>query len=157
MIVTYSITAGLSCSGYGWTEWKRGWVHKVSGLYNQNPDHLNIMQINRILKSSSKNHWMSGRWEPRRLYLVRAFKAMQGDLAMFVCDLLSMMTDVVWKPPWSPGCMFQLRPLGKELYAGAIDACGGKVLANILPLVRKQLSMFVYVPEQTTVMGCSYS
>jgi hypothetical protein len=30
---------------------------------------------------------------------------------------------------------FLSRPLGKELYAGAVDACGGKVLANILPLV----------------------
>jgi len=28
------------------------------------------------------------------------------------------------------------RPLGKELYAGAVDACGGKVLANILPLIK---------------------
>ena len=50
--------------------------------------------------------------------------------------------------------MFQLRPLGKELYAGAIDACGGKVLANILPLVRKQLLLFVYVPELLFIMAC---
>lgn len=27
------------------------------------------------------------------------------------------------------------KPLGRELYAGAVDSCGGKVLANILPQV----------------------
>ena len=39
-------------------------------------------------------------------------------------------------------CIFLARPLGKELYAGAIDACGGKVLANILPLVWRQTFLF---------------
>ena len=38
--------------------------------------------------------------------------------------------------------VFLVRPLGKELYAGAIDACGGKVLANILPLVWRQTFLF---------------
>ena len=38
--------------------------------------------------------------------------------------------------------VFLPRPLGKELYAGAIDACGGKVLANILPLVWRQTFLF---------------
>jgi len=28
------------------------------------------------------------------------------------------------------------RPLGKEIYGGAIDSCGGKVLANILPQIK---------------------
>jgi len=28
------------------------------------------------------------------------------------------------------------KPLGRELYAGAVDSCGGKVLANIIPLVK---------------------
>jgi len=28
------------------------------------------------------------------------------------------------------------KPLGRELYAGAVDSCGGKVLANILPQVK---------------------
>jgi len=28
------------------------------------------------------------------------------------------------------------KPLGRELYAGCIDSCGGKVLANILPLIK---------------------
>merc|ERR1719273_1342862 len=30
----------------------------------------------------------------------------------------------------------KIRPLGKELYAGAVDACGATVLANILPLIK---------------------
>ena len=41
---------------------------------------------------------------------------------------------------------FLLRPLGKELYAGAVDACGGKVLANILPLVGKHHYFHLNVP-----------
>jgi len=28
------------------------------------------------------------------------------------------------------------KPLGREIYAGAIDSCGGKILANILPQVK---------------------
>jgi len=28
------------------------------------------------------------------------------------------------------------KPLGKETYGGAIDSCGGKVLANVLPLIK---------------------
>merc|ERR1719347_823360 len=28
------------------------------------------------------------------------------------------------------------RPLGKELYSGAVDSAGGKVLANVLPLIK---------------------
>ena len=28
------------------------------------------------------------------------------------------------------------RPLGKETYAGCVDSCGGRVLANVLPLIK---------------------
>ena len=33
-----------------------------------------------------------------------------------------------------------------ELYAGAVDACGGKVLANILPLVGKHDYFHLNIP-----------
>ena len=59
------------------------------------------------------------------MYLARAFRGTQGTFDSAPLNVFKTLVD------------FLLRPLGKELYAGAIDACGGKVLANILPLVGK--------------------
>jgi hypothetical protein len=30
----------------------------------------------------------------------------------------------------------EAKPLGKERFAGAIDTCGGKILANVLPQIK---------------------
>ena len=44
--------------------------------------------------------------------------------------------DLISQLDWTSLLQGDPKPLGRETYAGAVDSAGGKVLANILPLIQ---------------------